>query len=146
MSKYIIAYKKKKLTKIKVSGVEEYAQANYVDSYTGANGIYTSYSDKEDGTQSYISSDGNFIVSRVDKPGDTQLYDSSYWYIRRKMSEDTYGGDFYTDGILTEAGPPANNPDEISKIPFLADGSSASWRFQSGFEEPAAGVSVVKIE
>ena len=112
----------------------------------GANGIYTADSNKEDGTQSYISSDGNFIVSRVDKPGDTQLNDSSYWYIRRKMGEDTWGGDFYTDGILTEAGPPANNPDEISKIPFLADGSSASWRFQGEFYQPAAGVSVVKIQ
>ena len=62
------------------------------------------------------------------------------------MGEDTWGGDFYTDGILTEAGPPANNPDEISKIPFLADGSSASWRFQGEFYQPAAGVSVVKIQ
>ena len=95
MSKYIITYKKKKLVKIKVSDVEEYAQANYVDYYAGANGIYTADSDKEDGTQSYISSDGNFIVSRVDKPGDTQLNDSSYWYIRRKMGEDTWGGDLY---------------------------------------------------
>ena len=145
MPKYIIAYKKKKLTKIEVSGVEEYAQANYVDYYAGANGIYTADSDKEDGTQSYISSDGNFIVSRVNKPGDTQLDDSSWWYIRRKLSNGYYS-DFYTDGIITEAGSPANNPDEISNIPFLADGSSASWRFQSEFYQPAAGVSVVKIQ
>ena len=144
MSKYIIAYKKKKLVKIEVSGVEEYAQANSVDYYAGANGIYTADSDKEDGTQSYISSDGNFIVSRVNKPGDIPSDDDSLWYIRRKL-DNGYFGDFYTDGILTGEGVPENNPNEISNIPFLADGSSASWRFQSNFEWPAAGVSVVKI-
>lgn len=143
--KYIIAYKKKKLVKIKVSGVEEYAQARDVDYYAGANGIYTADSDKEDGTQSYISSDGNFIVSRVDNPGDTPSDYDSLWYIRRKL-DNGYFCDFYTDGILTGDGVPVYDGTKISKIPFLADGSSASWRFQSDFEWTAAGVSVVKIE
>lgn len=58
MARFIIAYKKKKQIKLQVSGVEEYAQANSIDRYAGANGVYIANSDKEDGTQQYISTDG----------------------------------------------------------------------------------------
>lgn len=144
MARFIIAYKKKKQIKIQISGVEEYAQANGVDYYAGANGIYTADSDKEDGTQQYISTDGQFVVGRTNVTEDIPQTEWSWWYIRRKISEDTYYSDFYTDGIVTGAGDLEYDGTKISKIPFLADGSSASWRFQSENYQPAAGVNVVK--
>lgn len=146
--KYIIAYKKKKLVKIKVSGVAEYARNNwsydnYDGKYDGADGIYIANSDKEDGTQKYIKDDGKFVIDRsyVDEGVPEDQW--GWWYIHLN---DVWGSDFYTDGILTGAGDIEYDGTKISKIPYLSDGSSASWRFQSESYQPATGVSVVKIE
>ena len=138
MARFIIAYKKKKQIKLQVSGVEEYAQANSVD-YTGANGVYIANSDKEDGTQQYISADGQFVVYR-----NNPTFHYSWWRIGK--TDDIDNSNFFTDGIATGDGYITSEPTQISKIPFLADGSSASWRFGSDNYKEAAGVSVTKIK
>ena len=148
MARFIIAYKKKKQIKLQVSGVEEYARNNwgydnYDGKYDGADGIYIANSDKEDGTQKYIKDDGKFVIDRsyVDEGVPEDQW--GWWYIRLN---DVWGADFYTDGIVTGAGDLQSDGTKISKIPFLADGSSASWRFQSESYQPAAGISVTKIK
>lgn len=138
MARFIIAYKKKKQIKLQVSGVEEYAQSHSAD-YTGANGVYIANSDKEDGTQQYISADGQFVVSRSNP-----TFNYSWWFIRK--TNDIDNASFFTDGIATGTGFVTSEATEISKIPFLADGSSASWRFGSDNYQEAAGVSVVKVK
>lgn len=138
MARFIIAYKKKKQIKLQVSGVEEYAQAHGAD-YTGANGVYIANSDKEDGTQQYISADGQFIVYRSNP-----TFNYSWWYIGK--TNDIDNSSFFTDGIATGTGFVTSEATEISKIPFLADGSSASWRFGSDNYQEAAGVSVTKVK
>ena len=139
MPKYIIAYKKK--IKIKVSGVEEYAQAHGAD-YTGANGVYLANSNKEDGTQDYIHTNGKYSISRTCGSDENINFSFSWWWIRKLEIND---GSFFTDGIATGTGIVTSEATEISKIPFLADGSSASWRFGSDNYQEATGVSVTKI-
>ena len=67
----------------------------------------------------------------------------SWWYINKL---ETNSSSFFTDGVATETGYVTSEPTQISKIPFLADGSSASWRFQSDNYQEAAGVSVTKVK
>ena len=142
MARFIIAYKKKKQIKLQVSGVEEYAQANDAD-YTGANGVYIANSDKEDGTQDYIHTNGKYSISRTLQSDENVNYAFSWWYINKLENN---GGSFFTDGIATGTGYVTSEAAQISKIPFLADGSSASWRFGSDNYQEAAGVSVTKIK
>lgn len=142
MARFIIAYKKKKQIKLQVSGVEEYAQSQSAD-YTGANGVYIANSDKEDGTQDYIHTNGKYSISRT-LHGDEQVnFSFSWWYINKLENNNS---DFFTDGIATGTGSVTAEAAQISKIPFLADGSSASWRFQSESYQEAAGVSVTKVK
>lgn len=141
MARFIIAYKKKKQIKLQVSGVEEYAQANSAD-YTGANGIYIANSDKEDGTQDYIHTNGKYSISRTLRGDENVNLSFSWWFINKLEIND---GSFFTDGIATGTGIVTSEATEISKIPFLADGSSASWRFGSDNYQEAAGVSVTKV-
>lgn len=142
MARFIIAYKKKKQIKLQVSGVEEYAQSHSAD-YTGANGIYIANSDKEDGTQDYIHTNGKYSISRTLRGDENVNLSFSWWFINKLEIND---GSFFTDGIATGTGIVTSEAAQISKIPFLADGSSASWRFGSDNYQEAAGVSVVKVK
>lgn len=142
MARFIIAYKKKKQIKLQVSGVEEYAQSHSAD-YTGANGIYIANSDKEDGTQDYIHTNGKYSISRTLNGDENINFGFSWWRINKLEIND---GSFFTDGIATGTGFVTSEATEISKIPFLADGSSASWRFGSDNYQEAAGVSVTKVK
>ena len=142
MARFIIAYKKKKQIKLQVSGVEEYAQSHSAD-YTGANGIYIANSDKEDGTQDYIHTNGKYSISRTLHGDENINFGFSWWRINKLEIND---GSFFTDGIATGTGFVTSEATEISKIPFLADGSSASWRFGSDNYQEAAGVSVTKVK
>lgn len=142
MARFIIAYKKKKQIKLQVSGVEEYAQSHSAD-YTGANGIYIANSDKEDGTQDYIHTNGKYSISRTLRGDENVNLSFSWWFINKLEIND---GSFFTDGIATGTGFVTSEATEISKIPFLADGSSASWRFGSDNYQEAAGVSVTKVK
>lgn len=142
MARFIIAYKKKKQIKLQVSGVEEYAQSHSAD-YTGANGIYIANSDKEDGTQDYIHTNGKYSISRTLHGDENINFGFSWWRINKLEIND---GSFFTDGIATGTGFVTSEATEISKIPFLADGSSASWRFGSDNYQEAAGVNVTKVK
>lgn len=142
MARFIIAYKKKKQIKLQVSGVEEYAQSHSAD-YTGANGIYIANSDKEDGTQDYIHTNGKYSISRTLRGDENVNLSFSWWFINKLEIND---GSFFTDGIATGTGIVTSEAAQISKIPFLADGSSASWRFGGDNYQEAAGVSVVKVK
>ena len=142
MARFIIAYKKKKQIKLQVSGVEEYAQSHSAD-YTGANGIYIANSDKEDGTQDYIHTNGKYSISRTLNGDENINFGFSWWRINKLEIND---GSFFTDGIATGTGFVTSEATEISKIPFLVDGSSASWRFGSDNYQEAAGVSVTKVK
>lgn len=142
MARFIIAYKKKKQIKLQVSGVEEYAQSHSAD-YTGANGIYIANSDKEDGTQDYIHTNGKYSISRTLHGDENINFGFSWWRINKLEIND---GSFFTDDIATGTGFVTSEATEISKIPFLADGSSASWRFGGDNYQEAAGVSVTKVK
>lgn len=82
MARFIIAYKKKKQIKLQVSGVEEYAQSHSAD-YTGANGIYIANSDKEDGTQDYIHTNGKYSISRTLRGDENVNLSFSWWFINK---------------------------------------------------------------
>ena len=120
MARFIIAYKKKKQIKLQVSGVEEYAQSHSAD-YTGANGIYIANSDKEDGTQDYIHTNGKYSISRTLNGDENINFGFSWWRINKLEIND---GSFFTDGIATGTGFVTSEATEISKIPFLVDRKS----------------------